>query len=48
MLSNFWVHIGPAAIHVHGGWVGVASGNRFCRRVSKTAKRALKDARAAE
>ena len=46
--SSLFVHIGPAAIRVHGGWVGVASGNRRAGRVRRTPERALRDAQKIE
>ena len=41
----FYVHRGPAAIRVHGGWIGYASGNRQCEKVRKDPRQALRYAR---
>jgi len=43
-MSGFYVEKGTAALHVKGGWVGAASGNRFCAHVRKSADEAIADA----
>ena len=42
------VIIGPVALRSGRYWIGVASGNRYCTSLRRTAERALSDARVLE
>jgi hypothetical protein len=35
---------GPAAVAVGKYWVGVATGNRYCKKLRRTVEKALEDA----